>query len=283
MRIQLVLLACILLAIKPIIAQNNFPDDFCLSKEEKQLYDAVNKLRTAYEQPSLQHSASLTFVARLHIGDLQAHHPDTSVCNLSSWSDKGAWTACCYNRYIPDPECMWAKPKELTPYAYRGYEMVVYFEDQLSVDSIIKLWADSKEMLDILLTRGNYEKKKWECMGLSSNDHYLSVWFGQRKDQLRTPKTCVLSDSMPNAHISGASGVAPGKAIYYLIFGSFSNIKDAKEALKRYRKSGFEEAGILNKNSHIRIYLMQFESLKEAMYAKQNLPYTYNETWILKD
>lgn len=282
MRIQLVLLAWIL-AINPIFAQNKLPSDFCLSKEEKQLFDAVNNLRVAYEQSKLQHSASLTFVARLHIEDLQEHHPDTSVCNLSSWSDQGAWTACCYNSYIPDPECMWAKPQELTPYSYRGYEMVVYFEDQLCADSIIKLWSDSKEMLDMLLARGSYEKKKWECMGLSSNDHYVSVWFGQRKDQLPTPKTCVLSDTLLNESRVNAKSANTGRAIYYLIFGSFSNMKDAKEAVKRYKKSGFEEAGILNKNNHIRIYLMQFESLKEAMYAKQNLPYTYNETWILKD
>ena len=136
-------------------------------------------------------------------------------------------------------------------------------------------------MLDMLLTQDNYEKKKWLCMGVAINEHYASVWFGQRKDKLPVPDLC---DTIGTDNDTVFVSHEPAKStVFYLIFGSFENMKDAKEALKRYKKAGFEAAGILNKNNRIRLYLIQFGSLKEAVFAKKNLPYTYQEAWILKD
>ncbi len=264
-------------------SQKSLPESFCISKDEKVLFDAVNDLRVAYGESLLQHSASLSHVGKLHVDDLLEMHPDTSVCNLSSWSDKGDWTACCYNSYIPNPECMWSKPKELTPYTYRGYEMVMYFEDKISVDSIIKLWSDSKEMLDMLLTRANFQEKKWICMGMGINEHYVSIWFGQRRDRLPSPSQCTAADTSTIIPVITKNENISERPVYYLIFGSFDNIKDAREALKRIKKGGYEEAGILAKNGRFRLYLLHFDTLKEAMFAKQGLPYTYNEAWILKD
>lgn len=140
-------------------SQNLIPEEFCLSNNEFNLFEKVNLLRLDYEKRQLQLSSSLSYVAKAHVEDLQNNKPDTSICNLSSWSDKGDWTACCYNKYIHNPDCMWDKPKELTPYPYRGYELVTYFEEGTHVDSIIDLWSDSKEVLDMILTRGNYKKR----------------------------------------------------------------------------------------------------------------------------
>ncbi len=263
-----------------VIAQKKIPEDFCISNKEHQLYEMVNLLRIDYGKKKVQLSKSLSYVAKLHVGDLQINNPDTSICNLSSWSDKGAWTPCCYNKYVHNPDCMWDKPKELTPYTYRGYELVTFIEDDLDVDSIINLWSNSREVLDMILTRGNYSKKKWICGGVGINEHYVSLWFGQRKDNLGEPEIC--KDDINNSDINSVVVTTNQPTTYYLIFGSHNNMHDAREGRKKV-KSDFKNSDILIKNDKYRVYLDKFNNLKEAMHAKQQLPMEYREAWILKD
>jgi hypothetical protein len=260
-------------------AQKDIPDDFCISVQEKALFDRVNNLREDYGKNRVEYSASLSFVAKKHVLDLLENSPDTSVCNLSSWSDKGNWTPCCFNHYVPDQDCMWEKPKELTSYPYRGYELVSYFEDTLSVDSVINLWSDAREVLDMILTDGNYSKKKWICMGVGMNAHYVSVWFGQRSDKFNSISLCNDSTEV----IAEEKTETGGEGIYYVIFGSYLNTRDAKEAIRRLNKNEFDKAGILKSKNKIRVYLNKFTNIKEAVYYKQNLPYTYREAWVYKE
>jgi hypothetical protein len=263
-------------------AQKSIPDGFCISFDEQMLYDKLNLLRKDYGKSDIEFSKSLSFVAAVHIEDLIKNHPDTSVCNLSSWSDQGDWTACCHNPYLPQQDCMWDKPKELTPYTYRGYELVSYFEEGFTADSVLLLWAETKEVLDMILTEGDYKSKKWITMGVAMNDEYVSVWFGQRSDRLGEPDICSSGESEAGAAIITSKAVE-NVITYYLIFGSFSDPKDAKEAVRRYRKNGFDNAGTLSSGDVTRVYLGKYDDLKEIMYVKQNLPYTYREAWIYKE
>jgi len=261
-------------------AQKKIPADFCISPDEKKLFDAINALLTDYDKKPLKLSASLSYVARLHVDDLLKNRPDTSICNLSSWSDKGPWTACCYNKYVPDQECMWGKPKELTTYPYRGYELAGYFQDELTPDTVIELWSTQKEILDMLLARKNYAKKEWVCMGVGMNRHYVSVWFGQRPDKVKTPAVC---DTSGIFLTTSKKMTKKSTVTYYLIIASFTNERDAREAIKRFRKNGFNNVGILKSNGKVRVYLDRFSNIKEAVYAKQNLPYSYRDAWIYKE
>lgn len=262
-------------------AQNKLPEDFCINNSEADLFYKINELRIDYGKPKLQLSASLSYVAQLHVNDLQINNPDTSVCNLSSWSGNGDWTPCCYTKYLHNPDCMWDKPKELTPYPYRGYELVVFIQDDFNTDTIINLWSDSKEVLDMLLTRGTYSKKKWICAGVAINDNYVSLWFGQRRDKLKSPEICNVEDIVINELPVTALVSKPN--VYYLIFGSFDRLREAKEAWKNMKKDNFEKSDILEKNNKYRVYLNKYGSMKEAMFAKQQLPFSYREAWILKD
>ena len=134
---------------------------------------------------------------------------------------------------------------------------------------------------DMILTEGNFKKKKWICMGVAFNDHYVSVWFAQRGDRSGEPELCSGSDStlLPAA----TSDTIAKEVTYYLIFGSFSQLKDAREAVKRLSKNGFENAGTIKSEDKYRVYLDKYNNLKEAMFAKQNLPYTYREAWVYKE
>ncbi len=268
----------LLLTIQFSFGQKKLPADFCVSSQEMQLFNYINAVRKEYGKKPVKLSASLSFVAKVHVEDLFNNHPDTSICNLSSWSDKGEWTACCYNSYIPNPECMKKKPKELTPYPYYGYEMAAYFEDGYSEDSLELLWNDTKPVLDMILTRGNYEKKSWVVAGVGIYENYVSVWFGQRADKLKTPEVCggqkiVVKDEP----------VLRDPSSFYIIIASFSAQADAKEALRRSRKNGFKNAGILHGGNKFRVFLGKYNSLKEAAYVKENLSPTYRDAWILKN
>jgi len=259
-------------------AQKEIPADFCISSEEMQLFNFINSIREEYGKKTVNLSASLSVVAKTHVKDLLENHPDTSICNLSSWSDKGAWSSCCYNSYIPRPECMKKKPKELTPYPYYGYELVSYFEDDYSFDSLQPIWSDTKELLDMILTRGKWEKKRWIVAGVGINNHYVSVWFGQRADTQKVPKICKGEGD------TVVSKPATRKvSLFYLVIASFKKQADAKEALRRTKKNGFKHAGILNNGENFRVYLGSYSSLKEASYVKDNLSPTYRDAWILKN
>ena len=259
--------------------QKKIPDDFCITPQEQHLFNSLNTLLTDYGKKPLKLSASLSYVAKLHVEDLLNNRPDTSICNLSSWSDKGNWTPCCFNRYVPSQECMWKKPKELTPYPYRGYELAGYFQDEFNVDTVVNVWSSQREVLDMLLATGYYAKKEWACMGVAMNQHYVSVWFGQRPDKVKSPQIC---DTLVSDRASDTSLMANKPQYFYLIIASFQNEKDAKEAIRRYKKNGFENVGILKANNRVRVFLDKFTELKEAIYAKQNLPYSYRDAWIYK-
>lgn len=259
-------------------AQKEIPSDYCISINEVKLFNQLNQLIDEYGKSELQWSASLSYVARVHTDDLLNNRPDTSVCNLSSWSDKGDWTACCHNPYVPQQDCMWDKPKEITTYPYRGYELVSFFEDGFNPDSVMQLWTTSKQVLDMILTEGNFKKKKWVCMGVGMNKNYVSVWFGQRADKLKKPEIC--SDST----IALAPALTNNKDLkFYIIFGSFTTQKEAREAVKKLNKEGFKNADILKANGKIRVYMDSFSNIKEAMFFKQKLAYTYREAWIYKE
>lgn len=260
-------------------AQKDIPTDFCISSEEKKLFDQINMLLKEYDKKPLQASTSLYYVAKKHVEDLINNNPDTSICNLSSWSDKGDWTPCCHNPYVPQQDCMWDKPNEMTRYPYRGYELVSYFEDDFNADSVIQMWSSSKKVLDMLLTNGNFEKKKWVCMGVGMNANYASVWFGQRPDRENKP---ILCDTNAIETISAVVSKPTDKVTYYLIVGSFEDMKDAKEFLRRLKKNGYEHAGLYKDKQNHRIYVNEYTDLKEAMFAKKQLPYTYKDAWVFK-
>jgi len=271
------LILIMLFTVQFSFAQKKLPADFCISSEEMQLFNYINSIREEYGKKPVKLSASLSFVAKTHVKDLLENHPDTSICNLSSWSDKGDWVACCYNAYIPKPECMKKKPTELTPYPYYGYEMAAFFEDDYSLDNLDSIWSDTKQVLDMILTRGDWEKKKWIVAGVGINEHYVSVWFGQRADSQKTPKVC------SGKEVAAVSLDQKSGQWFYLIIASFSDPADAREALRRTKKSGFNKAGILNNGENHRVFLGKYNSLKEATFMKEKLPPTYRNAWILKN
>lgn len=264
-----------------LFGQHRIPSGFCMNQDEKELAEAINKIRVKHGKSPIKLSLALTYVAETHVNDLEVNHPDTSVCNLSSWSNKGKWTPVCFNPYVVDRKAMWDKPRELTPYPYNGYELAGYMEGGIIVDSLAELWDTLGESLDMITTEGRWNNKKWEAMGVGISGNYASVWFGQREDNEGTPQLC--SSKKEAAKEKVIDKERHQKEYYYLISGSFPNMDDAGEAVRRLKENGFKHAGILASPNRIRIYLNRFENIKDALEAKKKLPYSYRDAWILKE
>jgi hypothetical protein len=273
------------LSINLVFAQKQLPGNLCISADEYRLYQLINTLRTVNDMPAIDLSASLSHVAHLHISDLIQNHPDTSICNLHSWSDKGEWTTCCYQAYVPNQDCMWDKPKELTPYKCRGYELAYWGSEEIIPDSLMKLWMRIPEVQDMLLNRGTYEKKKWLAAGVGIQKGYAVVWFGQVKDKLATPKICdnnSIKEEIPEKVSQKILIVNKKTGRYYLIFGSYDKLKDAEKQIKKYFKAGFNEAKIVISSDKIRVSLSDHPNLDAAKSAKAKLSNTYKDAWIIK-
>jgi hypothetical protein len=260
-----------------------YSQETCISKEEGRLAEMINNLRKQNRLPEIALSTSLTVVAKLHVNDLQSNRPDTSICSTASWSNKGNWTPCCFTALAPNFECIWGKPKELTSYNFRGYEIVHYEEGIIQVDSMFALWLKTPAVLDMILGRNTHNDKRWAAIGLAVGENYVSVWLGQRADAAGRPKPCENGQNI-NLQISDNQIVIDTKpSKYYLIFASFSNRADANEAVRRFKNTGFPNANVLTRDGRFRVSINTFNDLKTAMEVREKLLADYPDIWILKD
>ena len=150
-----------------LFAQKELPKNLCISAEEYRLYQLINTLRKVNDMPTIDLSASLSYVAHLHVADLNQNHPDTSICNLHSWSDKGDWTACCYQAYVPKQECMWNKPKELTSYNGNGFE-IAFGTSGYTVNAVgaLEAWKKSSGHNAVIINEGVWKTMNWQAVGI---------------------------------------------------------------------------------------------------------------------
>ena len=81
----------------------------------------------------------------------------------------------------------------------------------------------------------------------------------------------------------GESEIDEGPFNYYLIVGSFSEIKEATDFIVILRKEGYNNAGILRKGEMRRVYINVFTTQDETETARKQLPDKYREAWVYKE
>ena len=153
-----------------------------LSNEESELYNLIMKYRSSKNLPRIPISKSLTFVAQTHVRDLENNKPDLGNCNMHSWSNKGAWTSCCYTSDHAKAQCMWDKPSELTSYKGYGYE-IAYGSSGGSVTPIgaINGWKGSSGHNAVIINQGIWSSHPWEAIGIGIYKGFAVVWFGEER------------------------------------------------------------------------------------------------------
>jgi len=268
-------------------SQKGVPDDFCLTADEYRLYELINAHRLVEGEREIPLSASLSFVARTHVIDLYTNHPDTGICNLNSWSDKGDWTACCHNKYVPIEECIRNKPKELTKYTGEGYELTYAEILSTNADTVFHFWKKIDEANEFLLNQGRWEEKTWRAMGVGIYKSYAVVWMGQRTDALPEPEVCegVEPEKPTEADVAGEGGI---KVIsrptnrFYVIIASFQSENDARREAEKHLGSADTHVSILKNNQgQFRISINDYENLEAAKAGKETYKATFSGAWIL--
>jgi hypothetical protein len=271
-----------------VCGQGQVPGDFCITAEEFRLYQLVNAHRVAYGQKTIPLSASLSYVARTHVIDLYTHHPDTGICNLNSWSDRGDWTPCCHNIHVPQEECIRNKPKEIASYPGEGYELTYAEVFDTNADTVFRFWTKIDEANNFLLNRANWEKKNWRAMGVGIYKSYAVLWMGQRTDAMPAPEHCrdegirkpvAVGDIAP---ATMAELVSTPTNRFYIIIASFQSEADARrEAEKHGQVDGSRIKILRNPQGQYRVSIIDHESLEEARQSKEKYGKLFSGAWIL--
>jgi hypothetical protein len=166
------------------------PASFCISPAEMKLYNMINEYRKRFDLPAIPLSRSLSYVATTHARDLFLHHPDVAPCNFHSWSGKGHWKPFCYPRDENKKNSVWDKPKELTSYKGKGFEIVYWENNPVSIDSIIPFWRSIDYFNSFLMNAGKWTGKTWNAIGVGIFENYAVAWFGEITDPLDPPIVC---------------------------------------------------------------------------------------------
>jgi hypothetical protein len=269
------------------------PDKFCVSSDEFILAKMINDYRRQNNLPVVPLSNSLFFVARSHVQDLALNHPDRYSCGLHSWSDKGDWNPCCYGKEAGKTGCMNDKPKELTGYKGKGFEMIYWGSETAVPADAIDVWKSTTLTNEMMLNKGKWKTRGWKSLGVGLVDGYASVWFGDETDQSKGFRLCTsdsLVDSqtlpttlMPVNSNSPEIKDGPGEYHYFLITASFKTRQQADQQVSTHIKQGFQKATIIEKDNVFRVAVTAYNSQEKAQKALNKLSSRFKGIWILQN
>lgn len=158
-----------------------------------ELAELINDYRKKNGLPEIPISSSLTAVALKHVIDLNTYHPEKKCGkkgNLHSWSNngnwkgkygKGSWKGCCYPDDHSNAACMWEKPKEITNYPDKGYELAHWESGTVTAKSALASWKSSPLHNDVILNKGMWSNRTWKALGAAHSGSYACTWFGEKK------------------------------------------------------------------------------------------------------
>lgn len=268
----------------PVYSQDSVPADFCISSEELRLYNLINDYRKAMTLNTIPLSRSLSHVAKKHALDLATNKPDTNTCNFHSWSDKGSWTACCYEKHVKDKSCMNNKPGELTNYPGYGYEIVYWENKSANADKAFNQWRETSASRSLLTNFKEWENYQWNAVGVAVYKNFAIAWFGEERMEEGGVKVCgtnqlIQYKAPESAEVQRVVSSESGR--FYVIAGSFNSLADAKTQLNNFIQEGFKKAKVVTKDDKYRISLSDYATMEQATAAKKELPSKYKDAWVL--
>lgn len=266
--------------------QHDIPEDFCINFDELKVYNLVNAYRKQNGLAEIPLSKNLCYVAKLHVNDLNYNRPDTSNCNLHSWSDNGDWLECCYGPDIFNNTCMTSKPKELTSYPGKGYEIAFWESVDAMPEIVLDLWKSSAASNDLMLNRANWKDKSWNAFGVGILNGYAVVWFGTEADVEEGVKICntdEVAGKLQKIVVEGADTEQNSSGVkYYLIISSWNDMATANAEVTKYKSRGFRSPSVLQSGDKYRVALGTYPNKEKAINARKSLSEKYKDAWILK-
>jgi hypothetical protein len=263
---------------------------YCISSDEFILVNMINDYRRQNNLNTIPLSKSMFFVAHTHVQDLKQNKAGSTKCGLHSWSDAGNWKPCCYKKEAERTFCMNDKPRELTGYKGKGFEMIYWGSDQVVPSDVIDLWKSTGVTNDMLLNQSKWKNKTWKSIGVGLSDGYASVWFGDEFDQQHGIRICRNDTTIDSIYFTKIQpGTVPSiqeqaslrqENRYFLIVGSFKTLSEADQKLISVRNQGYTEATIIEKDNNFRVAIHSFSSGKEAQKMLNKLSMRFKGIWI---
>jgi len=156
------------------------------SGECNELEDLVNKERRGGGLRPLHCDASMRWVAGKHLEDAvegakkNLAWPKERGCNGHSWLVK---FPCCYTNDHENPDCMQAKPLELSGWDDRaGYEISVsgHNNGKVTLAELMSGWKkNTGGHYDVIMGRGIWSDLK--TVGCALRNQYGHCWFSKKK------------------------------------------------------------------------------------------------------
>ncbi len=283
-----------------IIQVSEVPESFCISEAESKLYRMINEYRRQYDLPPITLSRSLCYVANTHVKDLFFHNPDVEPCNFHSWSDKGPWKPFCYPRDEDKKNSVWDKPKELSGYPGKGYEIVYWENGAVMIDSVIAFWRSFDYFNGFLMNTGKWEGKQWNAIGIGICQNYAAVWFGEVADpegisyvcgqKPPDPKSDIISlkplETAPDPNRPEASEAVvqstPESGHYYIIVKSQLPLKEAEKVVQQLLAKGYQQSKILQNGEKVRVSIFDSADRDEATRRLSEAKTLYKDAWLFK-
>lgn len=257
----------------------------CAESEEVQLYELLMEYRRINGLPPIPFSKSLSYIARVHAMDLSFNRPDFGGCNPHSWSEKGPWKACCYARDEARLECMSGKPKELTAYRAKAWEIVYEGGEKARATDAFDLWKDIGLTRDYILNTGKW-MKSWKAIGIGFYGDYASVWFGEGDDPEKEYLTCGPEPKNLNQALTGvkqeAKVISSNISAFHIIAGSLNSLEKANQEVARLRAQGYANATIIPSGHNFRISVASFPTEAEAQSSLNKTKESLPDAWLLK-
>jgi hypothetical protein len=291
----------------PVKQVMDVPPGFCLTEPEWKLYRMINEYRRQYDLPPVPLSTSLCFVAKTHVKDLFLNHPDQDPCNSHSWSAKGPWKPFCYPGDENKKGSVWDKPKELTKYNSKGYEIVYWENSAVLIDSVISFWKSIDYFNSFLMNTGKWQGKRWNAIGIGIWENYAVAWFGEVPDPEGVPYVCgkepvktpPLTDTArpkpdtvkravttktevktpPQPQPVPPVVKSPGK--YYVVVKSQLPLAASDKLADTLRTQGFPDAKVLQSGGKIRVVIFEALNRDQANQRLAEAKKLYKDAWIL--
>ena len=298
---------------------NPVPVNFCITPTVMELYKMINEYRQRYNLPPIQLSKSLCYIAALHVKDLSLYHPDQGPCNFHSWSGKGLWKPFCYPRDENKKNSVWDKPRELTLYPSRAYEIVYWENAPLVTDTIIMVWKTEDYFNSFLLNSGKWQGKRWNAIGIAVNENYASAWFGEEADPEGGAKVCgstveaQVKDTLKPVVIVKKSKVKKVKVIktdsivskpadnlitepakpinyndtaaktYYIIVKTNLSLEVATKLVNTLKAENFPDAKVIARDEKIRVSVFESTSKTVVMTKLREVKKIYKDAWLYRN
>jgi hypothetical protein len=290
---------------KPVKQGPPVPSSFCIDTVSMNLYMKVNSYRRQKGLAPIPLSKSLSYVATLHARDLYLHHPDRGPCNFHSWSDKGAWNPFCYPADESKKATVWDKPRELTRYPSKAFEIVYWENNPLEEDTVFMVWKSEVYFRTFLLNSGKWQGKSWNAIGIAVFENYACAWFGEAADPEGEATLCGMkntgkesgtpppssavkrakteplkNDSSPALKTIGRDSLP---ARYYIIVRT--NLpRDAAEKLAGSLRNGaYPGAKVLDADGKIRVSVFDTQDKPAATAKLREVKQSvYKDAWLLK-